>query len=81
MQTVSHPIPSSNASGTARVVLITGGSRGLGRSMALALARQGSDVVFTYRSRVAEAAAVVAEIEALGRRAMAFELMSACPRA
>lgn len=74
MQTVSHPIPSSNASGTARVVLITGGSRGLGRSMALALARQGSDVVFTYRSRAAEAAAVVAEIEALGRRAMAFEL-------
>lgn len=56
------------------VVLITGGSRGLGRSMALALAAQGSDVVFTYRSQQAEAQGVVKQIEALGRRALAIEL-------
>lgn len=54
--------------------LITGGSRGLGRSMALAVARQGGDVILTYRSQQAEAQAVVAEIEALGRVAVALPL-------
>ncbi|MDD0810509.1 SDR family oxidoreductase [Curvibacter sp. RS43] len=58
----------------APVALITGGSRGLGRSMALALARQGTDVVLTYRQQQAEAQAVVAEIEALGGRALAMPL-------
>ena len=52
--------------------LITGGSRGLGRNMALAVARQGHDVLLTYRSQQAEAASVVAEIEALGQRAAAL---------
>jgi NAD(P)-dependent dehydrogenase (short-subunit alcohol dehydrogenase family) len=56
------------------IVLITGGSRGLGRSAALAAARTGIDVVLTYRSKAAEAQAVVAEIEALGRRAVALPL-------
>jgi NAD(P)-dependent dehydrogenase (short-subunit alcohol dehydrogenase family) len=56
------------------LTLITGGSRGLGRSMALAIARQGHDVILTYRSQQAEAAAVVAEIEALGQRAAALPL-------
>ncbi len=56
------------------IVLITGGSRGLGRSMALQLARQGSDIVLTYRSEAGEAQAVVAAIETCGRRAVALPL-------
>jgi NAD(P)-dependent dehydrogenase (short-subunit alcohol dehydrogenase family) len=56
------------------IALVTGGSRGLGRNAALQIARQGIDVVLTYRSRADEAQAVVAEIEALGRRAVALPL-------
>jgi NAD(P)-dependent dehydrogenase (short-subunit alcohol dehydrogenase family) len=56
------------------IALITGGSRGLGRSMALALAAHGTDVVLTYRSNKAEADAVVAAIQQLGRRAVALQL-------
>jgi NAD(P)-dependent dehydrogenase (short-subunit alcohol dehydrogenase family) len=58
----------------AKIALLTGGSRGLGRDMALKLAQQGLDVILTYRSQQAEAAAVVAAIEALGRRAVALPL-------
>ncbi|MBU1351075.1 MAG: SDR family oxidoreductase [Gammaproteobacteria bacterium] len=57
-----------------RIVLITGGSRGLGRNAALAAAVSGIDVVLTYRHQATEAGAVVAEIEALGRRAVALPL-------
>ena len=46
-----------------KIALITGGSRGLGKSAALALARAGQDVVITYHSKADEAAAVVAEIK------------------
>ena len=56
------------------IAFITGGSRGLGRSTALHLAARGVDVILTYRSNVAEAQAVVGQIEALGRRALALEL-------
>lgn len=56
------------------LALITGGSRGLGRSMALALADRGVDVVITFRSQEAEAAAVVKAIEAKGRKAAAIRL-------
>lgn len=60
------------------IALITGGSRGLGRNAALALATQGTDVILTYRSQRAEAEAVVAQIReqyrAQGRRATALEL-------
>ena len=56
--------------------LVTGASRGLGRNTALSIARQGGDVVITYRSRADEAQAVVSEIEAMGRRAIAFQLDS-----
>lgn len=56
------------------IALITGGSRGLGRNAALHLARAGVDVVLTYRSSAAEAQAVVQDIEALGRRAVALPL-------
>ena len=54
------------------IALITGGSRGLGRSMALHCAARGSDIVLTYRSNRTEADAVVARIRELGRRAAAL---------
>lgn len=57
-----------------RIALVTGGSRGLGRSMALKLAERGSDVVLTYHSKEAEAQDVVRRIESLGRRAVALQL-------
>ena len=57
-----------------RISLVTGASRGLGRNTAVAIARRGGDVVLTYQSREDEAKAVVAEIEALGRKAVALEL-------
>lgn len=53
-----------------RVALISGGSRGLGREMALAFAERGADVIVASR-RIESCQAVVAEIEALGRRALA----------
>src|SRR2546427_713454 len=67
--------PSTASSPAARrIVLITGGSRGLGRNTAGHLARQGLDVVLTYRERADEAQAAVAAIEALGGRAAALQL-------
>ena len=55
-----------------RVALVTGGSRGIGRAIALSLAEAGADVAVNYRRDVDAAAEVVAEIEALGRKAKAF---------
>ena len=56
-----------------KVVLVTGASRGIGRATAVEAARQGADVAInTFRDPEA-AAAVVAEIEALGRRAIAVD--------
>jgi NAD(P)-dependent dehydrogenase (short-subunit alcohol dehydrogenase family) len=56
------------------IAIITGGSRGLGRSMALHLAEKGTDVIFTYRSQRAAADSVVREIESRGRKALALPL-------
>ncbi len=58
---------------TEKVALVTGGSRGIGRSIVLLLAHSGADVAFTYRSRVEEANSLVAEIQSLGRKAAAFQ--------
>jgi NAD(P)-dependent dehydrogenase (short-subunit alcohol dehydrogenase family) len=57
-----------------KIALVTGSSRGLGRNAALSIARKGGDVVVTYRTREDEAEAVVAEIEAMGRKAVALQL-------
>jgi NAD(P)-dependent dehydrogenase (short-subunit alcohol dehydrogenase family) len=59
---------------TTRIALVTGGSRGLGKSMALKLAEHGIDVVLTYRSNRSEAEAVVAAIQQQGRRAATLPL-------
>ncbi|HVU88890.1 MAG TPA: 3-oxoacyl-ACP reductase family protein [Pirellulales bacterium] len=54
-----------------RVALVTGGSRGIGRATALRLASEGADVAISYASRRADADQAVAEIKALGRKAIA----------
>jgi 3-oxoacyl-[acyl-carrier protein] reductase len=54
--------------------VVTGGSRGIGRAIALGLAEAGANVVLTYKSNRAEADKVVAEIEKLGRRALALSM-------
>ena len=59
---------------TTKIALVTGASRGLGRNTALSIACHGGDVVITYQSRAEDAQAVVAEIEAMGRKAVALQL-------
>jgi 3-oxoacyl-[acyl-carrier protein] reductase len=54
-----------------RVALVSGGSRGIGRAIALRLAQAGADVVIAYRAAESEAASVVEEIERAGRRTLA----------
>jgi len=69
--------PQCNAfrnSGMTSISIVTGASRGLGRNTALSIARRGGDVILTYRSESGAADAVVAEIAALGRRAVAIQL-------
>jgi NAD(P)-dependent dehydrogenase (short-subunit alcohol dehydrogenase family) len=57
-----------------KIAIVTGGSRGLGRNIALSIARHGSDVIITYQSRGEDAKGVVAEIEAMGHKAIGFQL-------
>jgi NAD(P)-dependent dehydrogenase (short-subunit alcohol dehydrogenase family) len=59
---------------TSKLAIITGGSRGLGKNAALALAQTGVDVILTYHSNAAAAQEVVAAIEALGQKAAALPL-------
>src|SRR5215813_9312324 len=53
--------------------LVTGAARGIGWGAALELARAGADVAINDRERTAQAEAVVAEVEALGRKAVLVE--------
>ncbi len=57
-----------------KIALVTGGSRGLGKSMALQLARDGKDVIVTYHSKKEEARVVTAEIESLGQKGAMLQL-------
>src|SRR6266700_731132 len=57
-----------------KIALVTGGSRGLGRNMAIALAKKGIDVVLTYHSNREAAHKVVSEIQSMGRKAFALPL-------
>lgn len=57
-----------------KIALVTGGSRGLGKDMALNLAKKGLDVVLTYNSKKEEAEEVVTEIQKLGQKAVAIQL-------
>jgi 3-oxoacyl-[acyl-carrier protein] reductase len=64
--------PDSESGKQAGRVLVTGASRGIGRAVAVALARDGFDVAVGYRTGKAEAESVLAEIEAMGRKAVAL---------
>ena len=59
---------------TNKIALVTGGSRGLGKNMALSLAQKGNDVIVVYRSNESEANEVVSEIEKFGQKAAAIQL-------
>ena len=59
---------------TKGIALVTGGSRGLGKNMALSIAKKGFDVIITYNSKQEEAEAVVNEIKESGRQAAALQL-------
>ncbi len=65
----------------AKIVLVTGGSRGLGKDMAISIARKGMDVVLTYRSNEEEAKETMKAIEGLGRKAAILQLDMAKPGA
>ena len=65
--------------GLSNIALVTGGSRGIGRAVALALAADGFDIFFTYRNNHEEAGKTVSEIAASGRTARAFCVDSSDP--
>lgn len=56
------------------ISIVTGANRGLGRNTALSIASHGGDVIVTYRNGKEAADAVVADIQALGRKAVALQL-------
>jgi 3-oxoacyl-[acyl-carrier protein] reductase len=58
---------------TGKSAIVTGGSRGIGKAIALRLAKQGADICFSYRGNQEAATATKAEIEALGRKCVAVQ--------
>jgi NAD(P)-dependent dehydrogenase (short-subunit alcohol dehydrogenase family) len=70
---------SSSLSG--KRALVTGASRGLGKAIALSLARAGADVAITFEKSVEKAQAVADDIRALGRNGVAIQADSASPQA
>src|SRR5260370_26473978 len=65
---------SNGPTASQKLVLVTGGSRGLGRNSAIHAAKAGFDVILTYKTNAEAAAQVVAEIEQVGRKAAALRL-------
>ncbi|CAN7796641.1 SDR family oxidoreductase [Caballeronia sp. LjRoot34] len=65
---------STSSSSSLGIALITGGSRGLGKSAAIHLGKRGWDVVITYAQRADAAQETVAEVEKAGRKAVALQL-------
>ncbi|TFV35014.1 SDR family oxidoreductase [Bradyrhizobium frederickii] len=57
-----------------RIAIVTGGSRGIGRSTVLGLARRGVDSIFTFKAAFVEADAVATAVEEIGRRAIPLQL-------
>ncbi len=56
-----------------KIALITGGTRGIGKAIVLAMAEQGADIVFTYLSRSELAVQVATAVQAMGRRCLAIQ--------
>lgn len=56
-----------------KIVLVTGGARGIGKAIVLELAKNGADIAFTYRSSAQPAESLASELKAMGRRALAIE--------
>lgn len=69
---MAHETSSEAGALAGRVALVTGAGKRLGRAIALHLARTGADVVVHHRASESEARVVVAEIEKMGRRALAI---------
>ena len=70
-----QPVTNENSANNAtKIALVTGGSRGIGRSTVLHLAARGVHSIFTYRENQAEATKVIAAVEQQGRRAIALKL-------
>ncbi len=61
-------------SATTKIALVTGGSRGLGKDMAICIAKKGRDVILTYRTNEAEAQQTIKEIKTHGQKAIALQL-------
>lgn len=57
-----------------KVAIVTGGTRGIGRSLVLAICREGADCAFTYASHQTDADTLVKEVEDMGKRALPFQL-------
>ena len=57
-----------------KVAIVTGGSRGIGRSIVLALCREGADCAFTYTRNSAAAESLAKEVQSIGRRAKPFQI-------
>jgi NAD(P)-dependent dehydrogenase (short-subunit alcohol dehydrogenase family) len=56
------------------IALITGGSRGIGKNMALSLAKKGHEVIITFNEKEDDAVAVIREIQAMGQKASCLQL-------
>jgi 3-oxoacyl-[acyl-carrier protein] reductase len=72
-------LPDAVNSLAGKVALVTGASTGIGRAIAIALARAGADVAITFRTGRHDASAVAVEIERIGQRAAVFQLELADP--